>query len=166
WNRLKKGYPSWVKEVEILVKPRFTLLDASKTYMPVKEQIKIEIVVRGKKALVVFQLVENKADIFLLGTNAFESIGVELKWKAKRALELKAERYQAPEQTKSVQWKSSNRVEKTTRELKRLRRYGRANQCFRCGGVGHVVRQCTSRPVQRMDTTKKARKASNLAKHV
>uniref|UniRef100_A0A8R1E3Z2 CCHC-type domain-containing protein n=1 Tax=Caenorhabditis japonica TaxID=281687 RepID=A0A8R1E3Z2_CAEJA len=159
WNRLKKGYPSWVKEVEILVKPRFTLLDASKTYMPVKEQIKIELVVRGKKALVVFQLVENKADIFLLGTNAFENIGVELKWKAKRALELKAERYQPPEQTKSVQWKSSNRVEKATRELKRLRRYGRTNQCFRCGGVGHVVRQCTSRPVQKVDTAKKTRKA-------
>uniref|UniRef100_A0A8R1DIJ9 CCHC-type domain-containing protein n=1 Tax=Caenorhabditis japonica TaxID=281687 RepID=A0A8R1DIJ9_CAEJA len=159
WHRLKKGYPSWVKEVEILVKPRFTLLDASKTYMPVKEQIKIEIVVRGKKALVVFQLVENKADIFLLGTNAFESIGVELKWKAEKALDLKAERYQPPEQTKSVQWKSSNRVEKATRALKRLRRYGSANQCFRCGGVGHVVRQCTSRPVQRVDTTKKARKA-------
>uniref|UniRef100_A0A8R1EFS2 CCHC-type domain-containing protein n=1 Tax=Caenorhabditis japonica TaxID=281687 RepID=A0A8R1EFS2_CAEJA len=50
-------------------------------------------------------------------------------------------------------------LQQGTRELKRLRRYGRANQCFRCGGVGNVVRQCTSRPVQRVDTAKKARKA-------
>uniref|UniRef100_A0A8R1IJ08 CCHC-type domain-containing protein n=1 Tax=Caenorhabditis japonica TaxID=281687 RepID=A0A8R1IJ08_CAEJA len=53
----------------------------------------------------------------------------------------------------------SGSLQKVSRELERLRRYGRTNQCFRCGGVGHVVRQCTSRPVQKVDTAKKARKA-------
>uniref|UniRef100_A0A8R1IRL6 CCHC-type domain-containing protein n=1 Tax=Caenorhabditis japonica TaxID=281687 RepID=A0A8R1IRL6_CAEJA len=50
-------------------------------------------------------------------------------------------------------------LKQVTREVERLRRYGRTNKCFRCGGVGHVVRQCTSRPVQKVDTAKKARKA-------
>ncbi|CAO4387023.1 unnamed protein product [Caenorhabditis nigoni] len=52
--------------------------------MPVKGQLKIPIMVRGNKAEVWFQLVEDKAEILLLGTNAFESIGVELAWKEKQ----------------------------------------------------------------------------------
>ncbi|EFO92700.1 hypothetical protein CRE_19609, partial [Caenorhabditis remanei] len=84
FEKLKSGCKNWKKEVEVLEEPTFTLLDASRSEMPVKEQIKVPMVVRGRKVGVVFQLVENEREVLLIGTNAFESIGVELKWKAER----------------------------------------------------------------------------------
>uniref|UniRef100_A0A8R1IFG3 Uncharacterized protein n=1 Tax=Caenorhabditis japonica TaxID=281687 RepID=A0A8R1IFG3_CAEJA len=86
WKRLKRRCLEWEKQVEVLAKPNFDLCDASKTVMPVREQIKVKIAIRGQKAVVVFQLVENELDIFLLGTNSFEVIGVDLQWKAERAV--------------------------------------------------------------------------------
>uniref|UniRef100_A0A8R1E530 CCHC-type domain-containing protein n=1 Tax=Caenorhabditis japonica TaxID=281687 RepID=A0A8R1E530_CAEJA len=76
-----------------------------------------------------------------------------------RAEKLMRRAQRAVEEERKTAEELSGRLQKVSRELERLRRYGRTNQCFRCGGVGHVVRQCTSRPVQKVDTAKKARKA-------
>ncbi|EFO84653.1 hypothetical protein CRE_03792 [Caenorhabditis remanei] len=81
YERLKAGCRDWEKEVEVFGKPTFTILNASNSKMRVRGQIKIPMVVRGRKVRVVFQLVENWVEKILIGTNAFESIGVELKWK-------------------------------------------------------------------------------------
>ncbi|CAO4365492.1 unnamed protein product [Caenorhabditis nigoni] len=84
WDALKRGCESWRRKVEVLAKPAFVVRNTSGKNMPVKGQIKIPIMVRGNKAEVWFQLVEDKAEILLLGTNAFKSIGVELAWKPKQ----------------------------------------------------------------------------------
>ncbi|EFP00391.1 hypothetical protein CRE_01412 [Caenorhabditis remanei] len=81
YERLKAGCRDWEKEVEVFGKPTFTVLNASNSKMRVRGQIKIPMVVRGRKVRVVFQLVDNWVERILIGTNAFESIGVELKWK-------------------------------------------------------------------------------------
>ncbi|EFO96097.1 hypothetical protein CRE_18249 [Caenorhabditis remanei] len=81
YEKLKEGCRDWEKEVEVFGKPTFTVLNASNSKMRVREQIKIPMVVRGRKVRVVFQLVDNWVERILIGTNAFESIGVELKWK-------------------------------------------------------------------------------------
>uniref|UniRef100_A0A8R1EHV4 RNA-directed DNA polymerase n=1 Tax=Caenorhabditis japonica TaxID=281687 RepID=A0A8R1EHV4_CAEJA len=99
WERLKKGCQDWEKYVEVLARPGLTLMDASKRQMTVKGQLKIPIEVRESKAEVIFQLVENQGDIFLLGTNAFRSMGVELKWKAERSMALAAEKLRVPPQS-------------------------------------------------------------------
>ncbi|CAP38670.2 Protein CBG21985 [Caenorhabditis briggsae] len=84
WDALKKGCVNWRQRVEVLTKPVFALRNASGKKMPVKEQLKIPIMVRGNKTKVWFQLVGDNAEILLLGMNAFESIGVELAWKPKQ----------------------------------------------------------------------------------
>uniref|UniRef100_A0A8R1I6Z5 CCHC-type domain-containing protein n=2 Tax=Caenorhabditis japonica TaxID=281687 RepID=A0A8R1I6Z5_CAEJA len=65
----------------------------------------------------------------------------------------------AVEEERKTAEELSGSLQKVSRELERLKSYERTNQCFRCGGVGHVVRPCTSRPVQKVDTAKKAKKA-------
>uniref|UniRef100_A0A8R1E6F4 CCHC-type domain-containing protein n=1 Tax=Caenorhabditis japonica TaxID=281687 RepID=A0A8R1E6F4_CAEJA len=82
-----------------------------------------------------------------------------------RAEKLMRRAQRAVEEERKTSEELSGSLQKVSRELERLRRYGRTNQCFRCGGVGHVVRQCTSRPVQKVDTAKKARK-SNMVESV
>uniref|UniRef100_A0A8R1ID28 CCHC-type domain-containing protein n=1 Tax=Caenorhabditis japonica TaxID=281687 RepID=A0A8R1ID28_CAEJA len=76
-----------------------------------------------------------------------------------RAEKLMRRAQRAVEEERKTSEELSGSLQKVSRELERLRRYGRTDQCFRCGGVGHVVRQCTSRPVQKVDTAKKARKS-------
>ncbi|KAF1758749.1 hypothetical protein GCK72_015209 [Caenorhabditis remanei] len=84
WNGLKKGCRNWMEVVKRLGKPRFEVIDTSKKKMRISQQIEVPIQVRDRKAEVVFQLVENDAEIMLLGTNAFESIGVSVEWKQER----------------------------------------------------------------------------------
>ncbi|CAP21461.1 Protein CBG24980, partial [Caenorhabditis briggsae] len=91
WEALKKGCESWRRKIEVLAKPPFVVRNTSGKNMPVKGQLKIPIMVRGNKANVWFQLVEDKAEILLFGTNAFESIGVELAWKPKQEERVKKE---------------------------------------------------------------------------
>ncbi|EFP10155.1 hypothetical protein CRE_24570 [Caenorhabditis remanei] len=84
WNGLKKGCRNWMEVVKMLGKPSFEVIDTSKKKMRIIQQIEVPIQVRDRKAEVVFQLVENDAEIMLLGTNAFESIGVSVEWKQER----------------------------------------------------------------------------------
>ncbi|CCG58587.1 Protein CBG15389 [Caenorhabditis briggsae] len=91
WEALKKGCVRWRQRVEVLTNPTFALRNVSGKNMPVKGQLKIPIMMRGNKANVWFQLVEDKAEILLFGTNAFESIGVELAWKPKQEERVKKE---------------------------------------------------------------------------
>ncbi|EFP11409.1 hypothetical protein CRE_09693 [Caenorhabditis remanei] len=84
WNGLKKGCRNWMEVVKRLGKPNFEVIDTSKKKMRIIQQIEVPIQVRDRKAEVVFQLVENDAEIMLLGTNAFESIGVSVEWKQER----------------------------------------------------------------------------------
>ncbi|PIC11340.1 hypothetical protein B9Z55_029145 [Caenorhabditis nigoni] len=78
YEKLKAGCSNWREEMEVLEDPKFTLLNTSKSVMRARGQIRITIVVRGRRVGVVFQVVENNVDVLLIGTNAFESIGVKL----------------------------------------------------------------------------------------
>ncbi|CAI2331767.1 unnamed protein product [Caenorhabditis sp. 36 PRJEB53466] len=82
WERLKKGCRGWEKEVKVLEKPSFSLVNVEKKKMPVEKQLQLLLEIRGRKSKVLFQLVRSEAEILLLGTNAFKSVGVELKWRA------------------------------------------------------------------------------------
>uniref|UniRef100_A0A8R1HMF7 CCHC-type domain-containing protein n=1 Tax=Caenorhabditis japonica TaxID=281687 RepID=A0A8R1HMF7_CAEJA len=100
------------------------------------------------------ELIRLKAENERLGARVRECEAEKL-----RAEKLMRRAQRAVEEERKTAEELSGSLQKVSRELERLRRYGRTNQCFRCGGVGHVVRQCTSRPVQKVDTAKKARKA-------
>uniref|UniRef100_A0A8R1ETQ6 CCHC-type domain-containing protein n=1 Tax=Caenorhabditis japonica TaxID=281687 RepID=A0A8R1ETQ6_CAEJA len=93
WEKLKRGCIDWKERCEVLGKPYFKLLDASRRAMPVREQVKMEIKMNGKKSVIVFQIVRNNADNFLIGANAFKAVGIELRWKAKQAVTQRASGY-------------------------------------------------------------------------
>uniref|UniRef100_A0A8R1EK70 Uncharacterized protein n=1 Tax=Caenorhabditis japonica TaxID=281687 RepID=A0A8R1EK70_CAEJA len=61
--------------------------------MPVQEQVKLDIKIKDREAKVIFQIVRNNADIFLLGANAFKAVGIELRWKARKAVMQRASGY-------------------------------------------------------------------------
>uniref|UniRef100_A0A8R1ICQ5 Uncharacterized protein n=1 Tax=Caenorhabditis japonica TaxID=281687 RepID=A0A8R1ICQ5_CAEJA len=55
-----------------------------------------------------------------------------------RAEKLMRRTQRAVEEERKTAEELSRSLQKVSKELERLRRYGRTNQCFRCGGVGHV----------------------------
>ncbi|PIC16144.1 hypothetical protein B9Z55_022849 [Caenorhabditis nigoni] len=101
YERLKAGCRDWRKEVEVLGDPNFSLLNASRSVMRARGQLKIPIVVRGRRVGVIFQLVENNEEVLLIGTNAFGSIGVELKWKVDNAVSAKKRKVPAKSAAKN-----------------------------------------------------------------
>uniref|UniRef100_A0A8R1IAF4 CCHC-type domain-containing protein n=1 Tax=Caenorhabditis japonica TaxID=281687 RepID=A0A8R1IAF4_CAEJA len=86
WEKLKRGCRDWKKTCEVLKKPNFTLMDASKSMMGVKEQVRLEITIKDRKAVVIFQIIENDKEMFLFGTNAFKDVGIELKWMPRKSV--------------------------------------------------------------------------------
>uniref|UniRef100_A0A8R1IFH8 HTH_Tnp_Tc3_2 domain-containing protein n=1 Tax=Caenorhabditis japonica TaxID=281687 RepID=A0A8R1IFH8_CAEJA len=48
--------------------------------------VKLDIKIKDRKTVVLFQIVRNNADIFLLRANSFKAVGIELRWKPKEAV--------------------------------------------------------------------------------
>uniref|UniRef100_A0A8R1ETM7 Uncharacterized protein n=1 Tax=Caenorhabditis japonica TaxID=281687 RepID=A0A8R1ETM7_CAEJA len=69
------------------------ILEGTILAMPVQEQVKLDIKIKDREAKVIFQIVRNNADIFLLGANAFKAFGIELRWKAKEAVAQRESRH-------------------------------------------------------------------------